>query len=131
MEISEVRLDKFLWAIRIFKTRGLASEAIESGKIRKNGDALKPSKKVKINEQYTIRKEDFILEIEVLKLLDKRLSAPLVIDYFKELKRTDLKPKMEGSVFFNPQIYREKGKGRPTKRDRREIDEFGIENDEL
>lgn len=124
MDISEVRIDKFLWSIRIFKTRGLASEAIESGKVKKNGDSIKPSKKVKIGDVFTIKKEDFIITIEVLKLLEKRLSAPLVIEYFKELNKVDLNQKKEGSVFFSPLIQREKGKGRPTKRDRREIDDF-------
>jgi ribosome-associated heat shock protein Hsp15 len=123
-EISDVRIDKYLWAIRIFKSRSIASEAIDGGKVKFDGDSVKSSKKVKIGEIYRIKREQQVLEIEVTKIIEKRVSAALAQECYKEIfnSLTDL-PKIQ-SAFFHTAVDREKGKGRPTKRERREIDEF-------
>jgi ribosome-associated heat shock protein Hsp15 len=123
-ESSDIRIDKYLWAIRIFKSRSLASEAIDGGKVKFDGDSVKGSKKVKIGEQYRIKREQQVLEIEVTQIIEKRVSAALAQECYKEIfnSLTDL-PKVQ-SAFFHSAIDREKGKGRPTKRERREIDEF-------
>jgi ribosome-associated heat shock protein Hsp15 len=123
-EISDVRIDKYLWAIRIFKSRSIASEAIDGGKVKFDGDSVKSSKKVKIGEIYRIKREQQVLEIEVTKIIEKRVSAALAQECYKEIfnSLTDL-PKIQ-SAFFHTSVDREKGKGRPTKRERREIDEF-------
>jgi ribosome-associated heat shock protein Hsp15 len=126
MDIKEVRLDKYLWAIRLCKTRSLASELIEGGKVKVDGNATKPSKKVKIGEIYRVHKDEIIKEIKVLKLLDKRLSASLVVDFYEEISSVNLNEnKKQQSAFFFSKIEREKGAGRPTKKERREIDRFG------
>jgi ribosome-associated heat shock protein Hsp15 len=125
MDIKEVRLDKYLWAIRLCKTRSLASELIE-GKVKVDGNATKPSKKVKIGEIYRVHKDEIIKEIKVIKLLDKRLSASLVVDFYEEISSENLnESKKQQSAFFFSKIDREKGAGRPTKKERREIDRFG------
>lgn len=122
--MTDTRLDKYLWAIRIFKSRSIATEAIEGGKVKLNGQSQKASKKVKIGETYHIKREQQTLEIEVIKLIDKRVSAPLAQECYKEIiNELNILKKTE-SVFFKPNIVREKGKGRPTKRERRDIDEF-------
>jgi ribosome-associated heat shock protein Hsp15 len=123
-ESSDVRIDKYLWAIRIFKSRSLASEAIDGGKVKFDGDSVKGSKKVKIGEKYRIKREQQVLEIEVTQIIEKRVSAVLAQECYTEIfnSLTDL-PKVQ-SAFFHSAIDREKGKGRPTKRERREIDEF-------
>ncbi len=126
MDIKEVRLDKYLWAIRLCKTRSLASELIEGGKVKVNNLTTKPSKKVKVGEIYRVHKDEIIKEIKVLKLLDKRLSASLVVDFYEEISSINLNEnKKHQSAFFFSKIDREKGLGRPTKKERREIDKFG------
>ncbi len=124
MEKSDTRLDKFLWAIRIFKTRTIATQAIEGGKVKLDSTALKASKKVKIGEIYIIKREQQTLELEVLKIIDKRVSAPLAQECYKEISNSIKSLENQESSFLNPNIYREKGKGRPTKRERRDIDDF-------
>ena len=123
-ETNDVRIDKYLWAIRIFKSRSIASEAIDGGKVKFDGDSVKSSKKVKLGEKYRIKREHQILEIEVTKIIEKRVSASLAQECYKEIfnSLTDL-PKVQSTIFHSA-IDREKGKGRPTKRERREIDEF-------
>jgi ribosome-associated heat shock protein Hsp15 len=126
MDIKEVRLDKYLWAIRLCKTRSFASELIEGGKVKVNNLSTKPSKKVKVGEVYRVHKDEIVKEIKVLKLLDKRLSASLVVDYYEEISSINLNEnKKHQSAFFFSKIDREKGLGRPTKKERREIDKFG------
>jgi ribosome-associated heat shock protein Hsp15 len=123
-ESSEVRIDKYLWSIRIFKSRSIASEAIDGGKVKLDGDSIKSSRKVKIGEKYRIKREQQVLEIAVVKIIEKRVSATLAQECYKEIfnSLTDL-PKIQ-SAFFHSASDREKGKGRPTKRERRDIDEF-------
>jgi ribosome-associated heat shock protein Hsp15 len=125
--LTETRLDKYLWAIRMYKSRSVATEAIEGGKVKHNGQSQKPSKKVKIGETYTLKREHIHTEIEVVKIIEKRVSAPLAQECYKEIK-TELTEAQKLASSFNLQnMYREKGKGRPTKRDRREIDEHNDE----
>jgi ribosome-associated heat shock protein Hsp15 len=123
-EVSGVRIDKYLWAIRIFKSRSIASEAIDGGKVKFDGDSVKSSEKVKLGEKYRIKREQQVLEIEVIKIIEKRVSAALAQESYKEIfnSLSDL-PKVQ-SAFYHSAIDRDKGKGRPTKRERREIDEF-------
>lgn len=124
---EEVRIDKYLWAIRMYKTRSLASEALDGGKVKMNGATIKASKKVKLGEIYTLRRDQQILEIEVVAIIDKRVAAPIAQTCYKEISNEVLgNPKQENSAFFTPNITREKGKGRPTKRERRDIDDFLI-----
>lgn len=125
MDALETRIDKYLWAIRIFKTRSLASEALDGGKVKLNGDTVKASKKVKIGEVYVIKKDQQTLEIEVLKIIEKRVSATLAQECYTLVSHTTPESlKQLHSSFFIPNIHREKGKGRPTKRERRDMDEF-------
>lgn len=125
-EANDIRIDKYLWAVRIFKSRSIASEAIDGGKIKLDGYSVKSSKKVKLGEKYRIKREQQVLEIEVKKIIEKRVSAELARECYIELfnSLTDL-PKVQ-SAFFNSTVDREKGKGRPTKRDRRELDDYLI-----
>ncbi|MFN5846873.1 MAG: RNA-binding S4 domain-containing protein, partial [Chitinophagales bacterium] len=103
-ESSDVRIDKYLWAIRIFKSRSLASEAIDGGKVKFDGDSVKGSKKVKIGEKYRIKREQQVLEIEVTQIIEKRVSAALAQECYTEVfnSLTDL-PKIQ-SAFFHSAI---------------------------
>jgi ribosome-associated heat shock protein Hsp15 len=124
-KVDEVRIDKYLWAIRIFKTRTLAAEACDSGKVKLNDSSVKASKKVKIGETYHIRlSADSTKIVEVIELLGSRVSAALVDQFYKDhtiiVERT---PKKD-NLYFRSNITRDKGKGRPTKKERRDLDEI-------
>lgn len=122
MEAS-VRIDKWLWAIRVYKTRSLVSDACRGGKIKMNGQDIKPSKVVKIDEIYTIQIAQFTKTVKVIALTDKRLSATLAAPYFEDLtpKEEYDKPSLLKNLQF---IKRSKGTGRPTKKERRKLDDI-------
>lgn len=123
---EKLRLDKYLWAIRVYKTRSLASDACNSGKVKMNEMALKPSHSVRIGEIYHIRIDtDYTRIIEVKQLLDKRHAFSFVKDYFIEHSPPREKKDILPSVFNLPQAKREKGSGRPTKKDRRDLGKDG------
>ncbi len=124
METPEtVRIDKYLWAVRIYKTRSLASEACRAGKVSVDGQKVKASHSVKVDQTITAKRGPISKTVRVLSLLDQRVSAKLVPDYAEDLTPTSeyQKPKEPN---FLPPVYREKGKGRPTKRERRKMDKF-------
>ena len=118
----KVRVDKWLWCTRIYKTRAKASTACLTGKVKLNGESVKPSKSIKIGDEVEGTTTAFIYHIKVTGLLNKRVGAALVDQYIELLKPiTPLK-----TNYINPFIpeFREPGLGRPTKKDRRDIDKF-------
>ncbi|MDC9721311.1 MAG: RNA-binding S4 domain-containing protein [Urechidicola sp.] len=121
-----MRIDKYLWCIRIFKTRSIATEACKKGHIKINGASIKPSKEVFNNELLVIRKNQINYEIVVLDLPKSRVGAKLV-----DLYRKDVTPKeafeSQDLLKFSKDYYRKKGSGRPTKKDRRDIDNYSEE----
>lgn len=124
--LEKTRVDKWLWSVRVFKTRTLAIDACKSGKVKLfTGESLKPSYNISVNEIIQVKKNGFNLVFKVLKIIEKRVSASLAIECFE-----DLTPKEEMSKYKDWFVgksmpeQREKGSGRPTKRDRREIDDF-------
>ena len=123
---AKLRLDKYLWSIRIFKTRTLAAEACAGGKVKTNQQALKPSHLVKIGEIYHITiDKDYVRIIEVIGLLEKRQSATIARTHYKELSPPREKKEILPSAFRVQQGKRDKGTGRPTKKDRRNMGDFG------
>jgi len=120
--MEAVRLDKWLWAARFFKTRGVASEAIKGGKVSLNGQKPKPSKMVKIADQLEITQPHRRVKIRVLALSDKRGNAQAAQKLYQleEEWLNSTKPTAEMALAG----YREKGKGRPTKRERRQLERF-------
>ena len=120
-ESEKLRIDKYLWSIRLFKTRSLATEACNAGRVKLNGQNIKPSYAVKVGEVYQIQKGIERKVIKVLGLLRQRVDAKTAVLHYE-----DQTPKEETlafkSAFHAPQLKRDRGAGRPTKRDRREID---------
>ncbi|CAM1366016.1 RNA-binding protein [Tenacibaculum litoreum] len=118
-----MRIDKYLWCIRLFKTRSIATEACKKGHIKINDTNLKPSKEIFGNEEITIRKNQINYKIKVLDIPPNRVGAKLV-----DLYRKDLTPKEEFEktelLKYAKDYYRKKGTGRPTKKDRRDIDDY-------
>jgi len=117
---ESVRIDKYLWAIRIYKTRSLASDACRAGKIVMNGLDVKPSKVVKINEIYSIHVAQITKTIKVTAITGRRLSPKLISDFFEDLTPADeyKKPILLRNMKFEK---RPKGTGRPTKKERRKL----------
>ncbi len=118
---EKLRIDKYLWAIRIFKTRSLATDACKAGKIKLDQQSIKASYVVKVGDVYHIQKDQQKKVVKVLELLEKRLDASSVQKYFEDLSPKDDAPKFH-SVFTTPVLKRDRGTGRPTKKERREID---------
>lgn len=114
---STVRVDVWLWAVRVYKTRSAATTAIRGGHVRVNGDPVKPSYSVKIGDEVRARIQGFDRILKVEKILLKRVGAPVAKEAFED--RTPPPPPRE---FVAPIAHRDRGAGRPTKRDRREID---------
>jgi ribosome-associated heat shock protein Hsp15 len=119
-----LRLDKYLWAIRIFKTRSLAAKAISEGKATLDGKAVKPSKEVRVGEQYDIKTEGKRWIIEVVNLLERRLSADLVKPYFLDHSPPPPPKSEQPEAFFFPTGKRNSKVGRPTKKVRRNLDQY-------
>lgn len=117
-----VRIDKWLWAVRLFKTRTLATDACRGGKVLVNNAAVKPSKEVKEGDVVQVRQGVFTKTVKVIGILSNRVSAKLVINFLEDLTPPEEYEKLNSKKddFF---VKRERGKGRPTKKDRRDIDE--------
>lgn len=118
-----MRIDKYLWCVRYYKTRSLATEACRKGHIKLNGDNVKASKIVFVGEKLIVRKNQINYEIQVIDTPSNRVGAKLV-----DLYRIDLTPQEEFEKLdllkYSKDYYRKKGVGRPTKKDRRDLDEL-------
>ena len=118
-----MRLDKYLWCIRFFKTRSIATTACKKGQVKIDGTNLKPSKDIFGGELIVVRKNQINYQIKVLDLPPSRVGAKLV-----DIYRKDLTPKEEFEknelLKYSKDYYRKKGAGRPTKKDRRDIENF-------
>ncbi len=122
-EKEKLRIDKYLWAIRLFKTRTLAIEACRAGRVKLNGQNIKPSHEVKVDEVYSVSKGIERKVVKVTGLLTNRVDAKTAINYYED--QTPLE-ETHGfkSMFHAPLLRRDRGAGRPTKKDRREIDDL-------
>lgn len=124
-----MRVDKFLWSVRYFKTRSIATEACRQGKVRVNGAAVKPSRDVYPSDKVTVRKNQINYEIDVLDLPANRVGAKLVNLYINDITPKEEFEKLE-LLKYSRDYYRKKGTGRPTKKDRRDIDDWFESPDE-
>lgn len=125
MAKSEVRIDKWLWAVRIFKTRTIATEAIKKGRVTvgDNPNPVKPSRTIKVGDTVSVRKPPVTYTFRVLALTENRLGAKLVPEYMENItpqSQYDLLEIVKISGF----VDRRKGLGRPTKREGRELSKF-------
>jgi len=123
-----MRIDKYLWCVRYFKTRNIATNACKKGHIRVNDAIVKPSRDVYPMDKIIVRLNQINYQLTVLDLPSSRVGAKLV-----DIYRIDTTPKSEFEaqelLKYSKDYYRQKGEGRPTKKDRREIDDY-LENDE-
>ena len=121
--MDELRIDKYLWSIRVYKTRTDATDACKGGKVRVNGSDIKPSKGVKVGDMITARKGAVVYTYKVLELIDKRQGAKLVPRYAENLTPQEELDKLRAPIetFF---LKRDRGAGRPTKKDRRQMEDL-------
>lgn len=120
---NEVRIDKWLWAVRLFKTRTIAVEACKKGRIAISGTTIKPSRNIKVGEVIQVRKPPITYSFEVLALADKRMGAKLVPEFMKDVTSASEYAILEVSK-ASGFVDRGRGLGRPTKKERRDLDEF-------
>jgi len=123
-----MRIDKYLWCVRYFKTRNIATTACKKGHVKVNGTAVKPSREVYATDQLIVRINQVNYQLTVQDIPPSRVGAKLV-----DIYRIDTTPKPEFEaqelLKYSKDYYRQKGEGRPTKKDRREIDGY-LESDE-
>jgi ribosome-associated heat shock protein Hsp15 len=120
---NPVRIDKFLWSVRLYKTRSLASEACRKGKILISNIQVKPSRIITANEIITVKKPPLVYTYRVIEPIENRVGAKLVEQYVADITPEEEKAKLDVKQSILT-IHRDKGTGRPTKKERRVIDRF-------
>lgn len=121
--VQEERIDKWLWATRIFKTRSIATDACKKGRIAIDGVTVKPSRTVKIGDKISVRKPPVTYTFEVIGLTEARVGAKLVPNFLKNLTTPDQYELLD-MVRISGFVNRQKGLGRPTKKEGRELAQF-------
>lgn len=120
---NEIRIDKWLWAVRLFKTRSIAIEACKKGRISIKGTTIKPSRMIKVGDVVEVRRPPITYSFEVLNLSENRMGAKLVPEFMKDVTAPSQLEILELSK-MNGFVDRARGTGRPTKKDRRELEQF-------
>lgn len=122
---DKVRIDKWLWSVRIFKSRSKATDACKSGKVKVGNALIKPSYQLSAEEIVEVKKAGFNFTFKVLDLIEKRVGAPIARTCYEDMTTTEeLNKYNEWYVGKAGAEFREKGAGRPTKRDRRVLEDF-------
>lgn len=119
----EVRVDKWLWAMRLFKTRTLAAEACKKGRVTMNSATLKPSRMIKVGDVISVRRPPVVFSFKVLALTENRLNAKLVPGYMEDVTTPEQLELLELGRLAG-QTGRARGTGRPTKKERRDLEDF-------
>ncbi|MCT4601940.1 MAG: RNA-binding S4 domain-containing protein [Marinifilum sp.] len=120
---EKVRIDKWMWAVRIFKTRSMAAEACKKGKVTIDGVTIKPSRDVKLNEKIDIRVPPIIRSYRVKAISGRRMSAKLAVDFVEDITAQDQLDLLNATKTHGFE-KRQRGTGRPTKLERRLIDKL-------
>ena len=119
----EARIDKWLWAVRLFKTRSLAAEACKVGRVQINGAQAKPSRMVKVGDEVSVRKPPVTYTFRVLQAIERRVGAKLLPDIVENITPPEQYEVLE-MTRISGFVDRAKGTGRPTKKERRALDEW-------
>lgn len=123
-EKEKLRLDKYLWSIRLFKTRSQAADACDKGKVRYNGDSIKAAKTVNIGDEYEVKTENKRWRIKVTGLLDHRVQYSEAVHYYIDITPAEEIERVQFQAASFHTGKRQSKIGRPTKRDRRDLDSF-------
>ena len=124
MEKEKLRIDKYLWSIRIFKTRSLAAEACEKGKVKLNGDNVKPAKTIAIGDEYEVKTSIKRWVIKVTGLLDHRVQYGEAIKYYSDITPPEELDRIQFQAAAFHTGKRMSKVGRPTKKDKRDLEDF-------
>jgi ribosome-associated heat shock protein Hsp15 len=119
----KIRVDKYVWCVRLTKTRSQATELISKSKIKLNGQEVKPSREIKKGDVISVQRNNACFEYEVLDFLDRRVGAKLVETYLKDITRPEEIEKFK-EYQLSQSAYREYGTGKPSKKDRRDLEDF-------
>ncbi|NJL74048.1 MAG: RNA-binding S4 domain-containing protein [Saprospiraceae bacterium] len=123
--MEKVRVDTWLWSIRIFKSRTLAIDACKSGKVKMGSNTLKPATNIKVNDVVRVKKDGFNLDFKVVRIIDKRVGAAIAQECYENLTpMEEMNKYKDWFVGKGPAEVRDRGAGRPTKRDRRVLEDF-------
>ncbi|HZY38438.1 MAG TPA: S4 domain-containing protein [Mucilaginibacter sp.] len=122
-EKEKLRIDKYLWAIRAFKTRTLAADACKAGRVKLDGQNIKPSHEVRLGEVYQVTKGIERRVLKVTGMAETRTDAKKAVSFYEDITPFEETQAFK-SVFQVPVLKRDRGAGRPTKKDRREIDDL-------
>ena len=125
--MDKVRIDKWLWSVRLFKTRTLATDTCKAGKVKIGGDSAKPSRMIARGDLLHLKKDGFTLTFKVLELIEKRVAAAIAQTCYEN--QTPESEMNKYKDWFAAE-QRERGAGRPTKRDRRDIDVYKVGDDD-
>ncbi|HEY5367641.1 MAG TPA: RNA-binding S4 domain-containing protein [Hanamia sp.] len=123
-EKEKIRIDKYLWAIRVFKTRSLAADACNSGKVKCSGINVKPAKTVAVGDVYDVKTEHKKWIIEVTYLLHNRVNYEDAIKHYIDLSPKEILDEKQSSAFVFNTGKRKSKQGRPTKKEKRKLDNF-------
>ena len=121
--MNEARIDKWLWAARIFKTRSIAADAIKNGRVTIQGVNVKPSRMVKVGEVVSVRKPPVTYSFKILQTIEQRVGAKLIPQIYENVTPADQYELLEMNR-ISGFVNRQRGTGRPTKKERRALDEF-------
>ena len=119
----KIRFDKYVWCVRLCKTRSQGIELISKGQIKLNSQTTKPSKEVKLKDVISLHKNNSVFSYIVIDLLEKRTNAKLVEIFLEDITPSEEKEKFKAYQLVR-QIYRQNGDGKPTKKDRRDLESF-------
>ncbi|MBK8721091.1 MAG: RNA-binding S4 domain-containing protein [Saprospiraceae bacterium] len=121
----KTRIDKWLWSVRIYKTRTLASDEVRSGKVKINQSNAKPASNVQAGDLVTVKKNGFNFQFKVIEVIEKRVAAPIAQQCYQDhTPQEELNKYNDWFIGKFGAEMRDRGAGRPTKKDRREIDDF-------
>lgn len=129
-EFTEVRIDKWMWAVRLFKTRSLAADACKKGKVMMSGNSVKASRNIKVGDVVQIKRAPITYSFKVLALAENRMGAKLVPDFMENVTTAEQLEILELSK-YSSFGKRDRGTGRPTKKDRRDLDEYLTLDDDM
>ena len=118
-----VRIDKFVWFVRLAKTRSIATEQVKKGKVKLNGEVIKPAREVKIGDTVEIIKHNAVFSFKIKDLLSNRVGAKLVENYIKDITAPEEVEKFK-LYQTSQRVYRDYGTGKPSKKDRRDLDDY-------
>lgn len=133
--MDKVRIDKWLWSVRLYKSRTLATDACKAGKIRVAGLPVKASHQIAVGDELVVKKEGFNFQFRALALIEKRVGAPIAVTCYEDITPAEERNKYAAWFQNGAPVAekRDRGTGRPTKRERRDIDDFkdGIDFEEM